>query len=237
MRVSKNKLIVLFFVSGLSLIFSCYRGLRYHPPPPPYITPETKYPVGPGDSIEVKIFPDEIGISGVYELDDEGKIIMPLVGAVYLVGMTSIQIKEEIVKLYTQYIKNPYVSVYIRSMKSHKIYVWTPERVGIIFMQRPLSILEAFIMAEGSPKDVKLSNIYIIRWNEKEKKSDIYSVNIEKIIKEGDFTQNVYLSPGDIVFLPPTNLKSALEILGIYSRIGFSLIYGIGGLQVIGVAK
>ena len=208
---------------------SCYKSPPPPPPSPPFVSPETMYPVGPGDSIEVKLVPDDIGISGTYEIDDEGRIIVPLLGELYVTGMTSVGLRKFFEKLLSEYIKKPSVSVYIRKMKSQKLFVWTPDRIGVIFMQRPLNILEAVTMSGVRPKDDKISRIYIIRWNGKKKKSDIYSVNVEKIIREGDFTQNVYLKPGDIVFIPPKYIRSVREIIGIYSGIGYSLLFGLSG--------
>ncbi len=239
-RGEKNRVFTNMFFSILIpfvILISCYKSPPPPPPSPPFVSPDTMYPVGPGDSIEVKLVPDDIGISGTYEIDDEGRIIVPLLGELYVVGMTSVGLRKFFEKLLSEYIKKPSVSVYIRNMKSQKIFVWTPERIGVIFMRRPLNILEAVIMSGANPKDNKISRIYIIRWNSKKKKSDIYSVNVEKIIKEGDFTQNVYLKPGDIVFIPPKYIKSIRDVIGIYSGIGYSLLFGLSGFQVFGIAR
>jgi polysaccharide export outer membrane protein len=233
---------VLYKVSVVSLIFFGIFALRcYKEPPPlppgPFITPETRYPIGPGDVIEIKLTPDEIGVSGTYEVDDEGRILIPLVGEYYVVGMTSIGLRVQLQKIFSEYIKRPYVTVFVRQMKSQKIYVVKDESIGVIYVQRPLSIFEAVIIAGVSPKEDKLSRVYIIRWNESKKSSDIYSVNIEKIIKGGDFTQNIYLTPGDILYIPPKYIKNVREAIGLFSGIGYSLIFGFGGFRVLGIVK
>jgi Periplasmic protein involved in polysaccharide export len=233
---------VLYKVSVVSLIFFGIFALRcYKEPPPlppgPFITPETRYPIGPGDVIEIKLTPDEIGVSGTYEVDDEGRILIPLVGEYYVVGMTSIGLRVQLQKIFSEYIKRPYVTVFVRQMKSQKIYVVKDESIGVIYVQRPLSIFEAVIIAGVSPKEDKLSRVYIIRWNESKKSSDIYSVNIEKIIKGGDFTQNIYLTPGDILYIPPKYIKNVREAIGFFSGIGYSLIFGFGGFRVLGIVK
>ncbi len=233
---------VLYKVSVVSLIFFGIFALRcYKEPPPlppgPFITPETRYPIGPGDVIEIKLTPDEIGVSGTYEVDDEGRILIPLVGEYYVVGMTSIGLRVQLQKIFSEYIKRPYVTVFVRQMKSQKIYVVKDESIGVIYVQRPLSIFEAVIIAGVSPKEDKLSRVYIIRWNESKKSSDIYSVNIEKIIKGGDFTQNMYLTPGDILYIPPKYIKNVREAIGFFSGIGYSLIFGFGGFRVLGIVK
>ena len=229
--------VVLSFWISSTIPISCYKSPPPPPPSPPFVSPETMYPVGPGDSIEIKLVPDDIGISGTYEIDDEGRIIVPLLGELYVVGMTSVGLRKFFEKLLSEYIKKPSVSVYIREMKSQKLFVWTPDKIGVIFMRRPLNILEAVMMSGANPREDKISRIYIIRWNSKKKKSDIYSVNIEKIIREGDFTQNVYLKPGDMVFIPPKYIESIREVIGIYSGIGYSLLFGLSGFQVFGIAK
>ncbi|GBD03047.1 hypothetical protein HRbin19_00320 [bacterium HR19] len=227
--------LLFFFFSGFHFL-SCYKEPPL-PPPGPFITPETRYPIGPGDIIEIKLVPDEIGVSGQYEVDEEGRILIPIIGEVYVVGMTSIGLRVHLQKIFSDYIKRPYIAVYVREMKSQKIYVLDEEKVGVIYVQRPLSILEAVILAGVSPKDDKLSRIYIIRWDESKKSSDIYSVNVEKILKQGDFTQNVYLKPGDIVFIPPKYTKSLREALSFYSSVGYSIIFGLGGIRVLGIVK
>jgi protein involved in polysaccharide export with SLBB domain len=234
--------IVLYKISFAVLIFLCAFALRcYKEPPPlppgPFITPETRYPIGPGDIIEIKLVPDEIGVSGTYEVDDEGRILVPLVGEYYVVGMTSVGLKMQLQKIFSEYIKRPYVAVFVRQMKSQKIYVVKDESIGVIYVQRPLSVFEAVIIAGVSPKDNKLSRVYVIRWNEAKKSSDIYSVNIEKIVREGDFSQNIYLTPGDILYIPPKYVKNVREAIGFFSGIGYSLIFGFGGFRVLGIVK
>ncbi len=234
--------IVSYKISFVILIFLGIFALRcYKEPPPlppgPFITPETRYPIGPGDIIEIKLTPDEIGVSGTYEVDDEGRILIPLVGEYYVVGMTSIGLRVQLQKIFSEYIKRPYVTVFVRQMKSQKIYVVKDESIGVIYVQRPLSIFEAVIIAGVSPKEDKLSRVYVIRWNESKKSSDVYSVNIEKIIKGGDFTQNIYLAPGDILYIPPKYVKNVREAIGFFSGIGYSLIFGFGGFRVLGIVK
>jgi len=96
-----------------------------------------------------------------------------LVGEYYVVGMTSIGLRVQLQKIFSEYIKRPYVTVFVRQMKSQKIYVVKDESIGVIYVQRPLSIFEAVIIAGVSPKEDKLSRVYIIRWNEYKKSSDI----------------------------------------------------------------
>ncbi len=228
------RLYFLFFL--LFIFYGCY---KVPPPPPPgaYVPPETRYPIGPGDFVEIRLFPDDISFSGVYQVDDEGRVILPLLGEVYVAGLTSVVLRLKMEELLSKYIRNPKVAVYIRDMKSQKIFVWTNEKVGVIFLQRPINVLETAIMAGVSPRTSKLSRIYILRWDESKKRSDIYSVDLEKIIREGDFSQNVYLHPGDIVFIPSKYTESFREVLSFYSSIGWGLLYGFSGLQVLGIAR
>lgn len=229
-----------FILTCLHLVWllavGCYKEV---PPPPPglFVSPDTKYPVGPGDVLEIKLVPDDMGISGIYQVDDEGRILLPNVGELYVVGLTSVSLRNKIETILSRYIKEPKVAVYIREVRSHKIFVWTPEKVGVIFVQRPINVLETAIMAGISPATSKLSRVYIIRWNESTKQSSIYSVDIERILRKGDFTQNVYLNPGDIVFMPPRYSAGFRETIAFYSSIGWGLIYSFGGLQVLGIAK
>lgn len=224
----------LFFL--ISILYSCYK-VPPPPPPGPYVSPETRYPIGPGDTIEIRLVPDDLNFSGVYQVDDEGRILLPLLGELYVTGLTSVSLRQRVESLLLRYMREPKVAVFIREMKSQKIFVWTPEKVGVIFVQRPISVLETAILAGVSPRDSKISRIYVLRWDESKKKSDIYSVDLEKILREGDFTQNVYLTPGDIVFIPPKYITGVREFLSFYSGIGWSLLYGFSGLQVLGIAK
>ncbi len=229
-----------YIITAITILSSCY---RYIPPPPPtppttpYVSPDTRYPLGPEDIIEIKLVPDDIGLSGKYEVDEEGRIIMPLLGEMYVTGMTAIGLRKELERMLSKYIKEPYVSVFVRQMKSQKIFVWTPERIGVIFVQRPINALETAIIAGVNPQTDKISKVYIVRWNREKEKSDVYSVDVEKIVREGDFTQNVYLQPGDIVFIPPKNIRNVQQFLGFFSGIGFSIIYATGGLSVLGIAR
>lgn len=77
----------------------------------PLFNKDTVYRLGPGDSIRVMVY-DHDDLSGSYNLDDTGRISMPLILGVNTRGLTIPELEQRIATaLAENYIANPKVSV------------------------------------------------------------------------------------------------------------------------------
>ena len=233
MRRVRRYCLVYFLSIFIVFILFCYKK-EFGKPYAPVVDVRERYTLGPEDVIKIKMYPDNIGISGEYTIDEDGRIIVPILGEVYAAGMTTtglrIYLEEELLKYYVR----PYVSVILQTAKSKKVYV-VGVRNGIIFMQRPLNVFDAIMMSGGPPPNTNISRVFVIRGSMTE--PQIFTVDMEKLIERGDFKENISLEPGDIVYMPPKTISRVQDVLSLYSQAGYSIYYGTLGAKVLGIAK
>jgi len=81
----------------------------------------------------------------------DGKISVPLVGEVDVIGLTPTELKDALVEKFSNYIKSPSVSVYTRQINSRKIYVLgNVKKEGPVPLLRPMTVLQAISDGRGS---------------------------------------------------------------------------------------
>jgi polysaccharide export outer membrane protein len=171
--------------------------------------------LGPGDEIEIKFFfpPELAGVQFQEPLDlneiqtirQDGYISLKLVGEVHVEGMTIPDLQEHLKLLYTALIKDPEITIILRNRYNAMIHIGGEViSPGFIRMQEKLTVLEAIIQAGGiNTRTASAKNIKLIR--EIEEKTTIKTININDILK-GNESQQVFLEPRDIVFIPRTRI-------------------------------
>ena len=188
-------------------------------------------------AIEYRVgIPDGISIRAprIQEIDryggtiqPDGKITLPLLGDVKIVGMTAKEIALKLTELLRPYYDDPKVHVVVTGYNSKKFYVF-----GMVggggdgasgALGGPGGLGGARSLTNGSSRpytgrDTLLdvladsgmsflawrSRIKIIRAHPDEDQRKTITVDLDKMIKEGDLTMNVLLEPNDVVYVPPT---------------------------------
>lgn len=163
----------------------------------------TKVGLGPGDVIDVKVYGEE-RLSGTHRIAPDGAIQFPLVNRVVVEGMTANEIADELMKrLKDGYLREPSVSVLIKEYSSKKVFVLGEvQRPGTFPFTSGMNVVEAVTLAGGF-KDSANSNYVIITRRGPEGGQRI-PVPVKKIT-EG-LADNLFLQPGDIVYVPDTLL-------------------------------
>jgi protein involved in polysaccharide export with SLBB domain len=80
-------------------------------PPPSWAADGAAYRLGPGDKVRVTVF-NEKDLSGDFDVNDQGQIALPLIGAVQVAGHTISDVETIITQRYGKdYLVNPHVNV------------------------------------------------------------------------------------------------------------------------------
>jgi protein involved in polysaccharide export with SLBB domain len=165
-------------------------------------------------AIEYRVgIPDTIGISAprILEVDAEaqriqpdGKINLRLLGEVKVVGMTVKEIGAKLEVLLSRYYVDPKVSVRVLSYASKKYYVYGEATAT---GPRPYTgrdtLLDA-VLTSGVDFLSWTSRITVTRPAHGEEPVRTILVNVDKMLKTGDWSQNILLEPDDVVYIPPT---------------------------------
>jgi polysaccharide export outer membrane protein len=178
--------------------------------------PTNLFQLGPGDKLEIEIVGDASSRSLVTVMPD-GKIYYNLLPGIDVWGLTIGQAAALVETALKQYLTAPKVAMQLRSIDSNR--VWVLGRVanaGVYPMAAPTTLLEAISMAggtmsstaSGTTEDLAdLPRSFVMRNGER------LPVNFDSLLREGDMTQNIYLEPDDLVYLP-SSLNRDIYVLG-----------------------
>lgn len=131
-------------------------------PPPDSSVPATaqaaEYRIGPQDQLEINVFGIE-ELKRLVQVDNNGKIILPLVGAVQAGGRTVPELSGDLTSaLKARYMKDPQVIVSVREAQSQKVTVdGAVAQPGIYPVAGTTTLMQAISMAHGP--DAKLANM------------------------------------------------------------------------------
>lgn len=193
------------------------------PPPPAEPMPDLEYRVGPGDVLSVTI-PDLIerrngtdkntDTLGNFRVYSSGKIILPLVSAVEVAGLTIEQIQAKLVEVFKAYIRQPVVSVEIQEFKSQPLYLLGKfNKPGLYYLDRPTYLLHGLALGNGMQDRSNLRGARVVR-SEK-----ILPVDIYALLYNNDMNQNVLLKPGDTIYVP-SNEEQLVYVFGAVEKPG-----------------
>ena len=154
--------------------------------------------LGPGDIFEVRVY-GEKDLSDVYRVSDAGTISFPLAGTIYVNKLDSTEVVAKLTTRLEKYLKNPQVSVFIKEFQSKKVYVFGQVRKpGTFSYQDGMNIIQAITLAGGLQPLANPNATYINRVvNGAEQRIKVAIQDIG----QGE-APNIYLKPGDIVYVP-----------------------------------
>jgi protein involved in polysaccharide export with SLBB domain len=174
--------------------------------------PVEPFTLGPGDRVQIELMGDATSKLTTV-VGPDGKLYFDLLPGLDVWGLTLSQTKAMIEKQYSQYVREaPKVSVILREVASR--HVWILGRVqapGVYPMTGPTTLLEAVALAGGTMslttyRDQEAAGIgeeladlkrsFVVR------QGKCLPVNFEKLLLQGDLSQNIYLEPDDFIYFP-----------------------------------
>ena len=164
----------------------------------------SEYILGYGDELDISVYRHDEITRKVRILPD-GKIQYPLVGEILAQGLSVNQLRDKLREGLLKYFVDPQISVAVTSIGSQKFFVLGEvKKPGVFQLDRPKTIVEAISEAEGFTLDAKPSYVLLIRGGPSNPKPNYQVVDMEKVFKEIDMTQNLALRQGDIIYVPAT---------------------------------
>ncbi len=147
-------------------------------------------------------------------VDGNGNIHLPLVGAVKAAGLTVSAIRDNVEAALRKYVQDPSVVVEVAEYRSKPLYLMGQFRTpGVYYMDRPMTFLQGITLGNGFDSTANLRGVRLLR----DKK--IAPVDIYSLILDGRIEQNVWLRPGDTVFIPD-NRNQNVFVFGAVNKPG-----------------
>jgi len=117
-----------------------------------------------GDSINVRVFGQD-DLSGKFVVDRSGAISFPLIGAIQVVSLNTMELRETLTAKYAEsYLQNPNVSVDLEARSLGKVIVdGAVSTPGVYEIADVISLSEAIALSGGLTQDAKGDAIFIVR--------------------------------------------------------------------------
>ena len=184
---------------------------------PAWLKPSTnEFRLGPGDLLDVEIIGHNDAPAPAL-VGPDGKIYFDLLPGLNVWGLTLRQTRDLLEKGMGAYINHPRVAVTLHEARSQR--VWILGRVstpGIYSLTAPTTLIEAISTAGGlatssltgtTEEVADLPHSFIMR------RGKLLPINFQKLVANGDTSQNIYLEPDDLVFLPAA-AQSEVYVIG-----------------------
>ena len=188
----------------------------------------TTYRLGPEDVISIEVFNQERYTRKGIIVPPSGRISLQLIpGGVFVNGKTPEEVARIIEKQYDEYIIGPQVTVTLEKAASYRYsIIGDVGSPGVRLMNRRMTVTEAIAEAGGVLTTGDRSKVMVLR-RKSDGQMDQIAVNVSAIYK-GKAPDNVYLAPGDQVFVPGNKFKTFQKIMSFTSVLSFARIFGVG---------
>ena len=158
------------------------------------------YRIGPEDVLQILVWKND-AMSRTVPVRPDGKISLPLLNDVQAAGLTSMELRDSLLKKLVEYVPNPEVSVIIVEIHNFKVSViGEVPKPGRYELKSATTVLDVLALAGGFNQFSARARLFILRPTGKTMTKVPFNYN-KAVTTEGE-QENFYLRPGDIVVVP-----------------------------------
>lgn len=185
------------------------------------------YRLGSGDLIEFSVF-RVAELDRTVRVDGAGKILVPLLGPVYVAGMSALEAEQFIAqKLKMEYLRDPQVTLFVKEYRSQEIAVMgAVKKPDVYSVTQARSVFELISLAGGLNKNASRS----IRIKTRQLNPDTgvhenmdLLLSLDQLLAGDGAAANFRLRGGDSVLVPEAGfvtVEGAVEKPGAYKMEG-----------------
>ena len=182
------------------------------------------YRVGPGDELDIEVAELKDTRARTKVMPD-GMLYYDVAKGVYVKGLTIAEISTVLSKALENDYVEPVVTVNVAKADSQRFWMLGQvQKPGTYPINKPTSLIAALSAGGGlltneqtsevgNPEAADLERAILIR------NGDLIPVDFERLVREGDMSQNVYVKGGDYIFVPSLT-KRSFYVLGSVIRPG-----------------
>lgn len=157
------------------------------------------YRIGPEDLLTIVVWKNE-ELSRAVTVRPDGRISLPLLNDVRVVGLTAMQLRDELTRRFGEYIPSPEVAVVVEDVRSFKISVLGGVRKpGRYLLRSRTTVLDALALAGGFTGEPR-KGIVVLRVDGQGARR--ISFDYERVMATGTASENFELAPNDILLVP-----------------------------------
>jgi len=172
---------------------------------PPQSDLPDDYQIGPGDSLNVFVW-RQPELSTVIPVRPDGRISTPLVEDMRAVGKTPTELARDIEEVLSEYIRTPQVTVIVQSFvgtfgSQIRVLGQVVNPGPVRYMDR-MTLLDVVLAAGGLTQFAAGNRSRLVRNVDGEVIEQ--RVRLERLLEDGDLSENVAVQPGDVLVVPET---------------------------------
>jgi polysaccharide export outer membrane protein len=164
-------------------------------------TPAREFRIGPEDVLDISVWKNP-ELSRTVPVRPDGMVSLPLLNDVMVSGLTASELREELTKRLTEYMRSTEiaVSVIVREIHSQKVSITgSVKSAGRYELKSAATVLDVIALAQGFTDFAARDRIVVLRQNGTE--TTRIPFNYNKVAK-GDAQANFLVQPGDIIVVP-----------------------------------
>jgi len=195
-------------VLGMALMVSCASSPHLeHSAELPFPPADQQIRLGPGDSLNIRFryWPE---LDETQTVRPDGKITLQIVDDVDVAGMTPAELDQKLTEMYSHSLKDPEITVIVRSYVSQRVYVGGEVRTpGVQPIQGDLDLLSA-IIASGGFINMSADKENVIVFRHVDTKRFAASINLRELMERPE-AERIMLAPNDIVYVGRLGIDEA----------------------------
>jgi polysaccharide export outer membrane protein len=197
-----GRLLAALAAAAATLLAGCSTVGKFDPPPAVASSPDWRYLIGTGDSINVIVWRNP-ELSMTVPVRPDGRLTMPLVEDLPALGRSPTELARDIEKALSKFVRDPVVTVIVAGASgpfSEQIrIIGEATRPQALPYRQDMTILDLMIAVGGLTDFADGNRTVLVRGSEKGK---MYTVRLNDLIKRGDISVNVDVKPGDVLIIP-----------------------------------
>ncbi len=176
-----------------------------------------EYRIQPGDILDIKFFYNKEFNEDGLPVRPDGRISLQLAHEIMAAGLTPEELTKSLAKKYASVLKNPEITVILRSF-AHRIYVdGEVESPGELEVAGPVTALQAIARAGGAKQSAQIDQVIVLR-RSITGNAQVFELNLEDALTGEDLSQDLALLPQDIVYVPLLGIANVNKWVDLYLR-------------------
>ncbi len=222
-RISVRFVRLVLLTGGIAIAAAILTGQQPASPPQPVSVPahspspqlqtRPRYHIEPGDVIELN-FPLEMDFNQALTVAPDGYVSLKGIGDFYAAGKSLPELHQALLTAYSGILHNPIINIALRDFQKPFFVVnGQVTHPGKFDLRENLTVTEALAIAGGVTESAKSSQVLLFRRVQGGSMVEVHKLDMRKMYKKGDLTEDIPLQPGDLVFVPQTAISKIQKFL------------------------
>jgi polysaccharide export outer membrane protein len=182
-----------------------------------------RYRIQRSDEMDIN-FPLVPEYNQTVTVQPDGYIALNDIGDIHVEGMMTDELASAVKKAYADahILHDPVVTINLKDFqKPYFSALGQVNKPGKYELREDITVTEAIALAGGfTPTSAKHSEVLLFR-KQSNDLIEVKKINIKKMLSEGNLSEDMYLQPGDLVFVPQNLLSKIAPFFPSYSVSAF----------------